>query len=380
MIGVAIGAMALIVVLSVFNGLEDLIRSIYDTFDPDIKVEASLGKSFTLTDELKHSIEDVEGVESVIEVIEDNALITYRDQQVLAKIKGVDDNFLKLHKLDDFIVKGDLKLKEDNINYAILGYGVNYELGTILESGLNAMRISYPKKLRPGTIPSRQSVNRRSILPGGVFMVEKEYDENYVFVPLEFARDLMNYGNKRTSLEIEIFEDASLSQVAREMRALLGDEFKVLDGDAQHSGLLKALEFEKLFLGVALAFITAVASFNIFFTLSMLAIEKKKDISVLFSMGATRSFVKRIFFKEGALIATVGTISGLALGLLICILQKEFALVKMGMETAVTPGYPIKINPYDFIFVALAVTIITVLASYRPAMIASKVKIIDNLG
>ncbi len=380
MIGVAIGAMSLIVVLSVFNGLEDMIRTIYDSFDPDIKIEASLGKSFVLTDSLKNQIEDIEGVEAVIEVIEDNALISYRDQQVLARIKGVDDNFLRLNKLDDFIVTGDLKLRENNIDYAILGYGVDYELGTLIQSGINAMRVTYPRRLRPGTIPSARSIKRKNIMPAAVFAIEKEYDENYVFVPLDFAKDLMDYGDKRTSLEIEVSEESSVSGVAESLEALLGNEFKVLDGDAQHSGLLQALGFEKLFLSITLAFITAVASFNIFFTLSMLAIEKKKDISVLFSMGATKALVKSIFFKEGALIATVGTMSGLILGLIICVAQKEFGLIKMGMETAVMPAYPIKINPYDFVFVALAVTVITVLASYRPALIASRVKIIQNLS
>ena len=380
MIGVAIGAMSLIVVLSVFNGLEDLIRSIYASFDPDIKIEATLGKSFVLTDSIKKEIEDVEGVGHVIEVIEDNVLITYQDRQVLAKIKGVDENFLKLNKLDNFIVSGELKLNENDVDYAILGYGIDYELGTLVEGGYNSMRITYPKRLRPGASLSSWNMSRKNIMPGAVFQIEKEYDENYVFVPLQFAKELMDYGDKRTSLEIEVTETVSINNVSKALQNLLGEKFKVLDGDAQHSGLLKALEFEKLFLSIALAFITAVASFNIFFTLSMLAIEKKKDISVLFSIGATKAFVRRIFFKEGALIATIGTISGLVLGLIICLAQQKFGLVKMGMESAVMPAYPIKINPYDFLFVAVAVTLITILASYRPSHIASKVKIIENLA
>lgn len=380
MIGVAIGAMSLIVVLSVFNGLEDLIRSIYASFDPDIKIEATLGKSFVLTESIKNQLEGVAGVVAVIEVIEDNALITYRDKQVLAKIKGVDDNYLRLKKLDDFIYVGELKLRENDVDYAILGYGIDYELGSAVGSGYNNMRISYPKRLKAGTAISSRNISRKSIRPGAVFRIEQEYDENYVFVPLEFAKELMDYGDKRTSLEIEVAESASISDVSKNIKQLLGGDFKVLDGDDQHSGLMKALQFEKLFLSIALAFITAVASFNIFFTLSMLAIEKKKDISVLFSIGATKAFVKRIFFKEGALIATVGTITGLLLGLTICVIQQEFGLIKMGMETSVVPAYPIKINPFDFLFVAAAVTVITVLASYRPAHIASKVKIIENLA
>lgn len=380
MIGVAIGAMSLIVVLSVFNGLEDLIRSIYASFDPDIKIEATLGKSFVLTDSLKNKIGAVEGVTAVIEVIEDNALITYRDKQVLATIKGVDDNYLRLHKLDDFIFGGELKLREKDINYAILGYGIDYELGSVIGSGYNNIRISYPKILKAGTTLSSRNISRKNIRPAAVFRIEKEYDENYVFVPLQFAKELMDYDNKRTSLEIEVAESGSIAEVSKRIKNLLGDDFQVLDGDDQHSGLLKALQFEKLFLSIALAFITAVASFNIFFTLSMLAIEKKKDISVLLAIGATKAFVKRIFFKEGGLIALIGTITGLVLGLAICLVQQEFGLIKMGMESSVVPAYPIKINPYDFLFVAVAVTVITLLASYRPAHIASKVKIIQNLG
>ncbi len=378
MVGVAIGAMALVVVLSVFNGLEDLIRSIYDSFDPDLKVEATLGKSFELTDELKQSIEDVKGVSAVIEVIEDNALITYADQQVLAKIKGVDENFLSLNKLNDFMIHGEPILYDGEQPFAILGYGVDYELGTRL--GGIPMQVSFPKRLRPGAIASARSVNRKRIHPAGVFAIEKRYDDQYVFVPLDFAKDLMSYGNKRSYLEIEVEEAVDIGEVSTRLKALLGSEFKVLNGDEQHSGLLQALQFEKLFLSITLAFITAVASFNIFFTLSMLAIEKKKDISVLFTMGATKALVRRIFFKEGAIIAASGTLSGLILGLIFCIVQKETGMIKMGIVNAIEPAYPIKLNPYDFVFVAVAVTLITVLASYRPALIASRVKITENLA
>ena len=380
MIGVAIGTSALIVVLSVFNGLQDLIRSVYDSFDPEIKIEAVVGKSFEVTDSLRAQLMGIEGVKNMTEVIEDNALIIYRDQQVVATIKGVDNSYLELNRLDSFMVRGEVRLQEGDLSYAMLGTGVAYELALLLDNDYYGMQMVYPRKLRPGAPVGRNSVRKRSIIPAGIFSIEQEYNEKYVFVPLAYAAQLTGLKDRRTSIELYLDDVGEVGRVKGQVAKMMGENFRVLDSDEQHSGLLRALKIEKLFVFITLSFITAIASFNLFFTLSMLAIEKKKDISVLYAMGATNRLIKSIFLKEGAIIAFTGSMVGLVLGLGVAMVQKEFGLIGMGMQTAIYSAYPVKINPLDFLWVGLSILLITVITSYRPAIIASRVKMREHLG
>tara|TARA_R110000822_G_scaffold41861_3_gene114207 strand:+ start:223149 stop:224375 length:1227 start_codon:yes stop_codon:yes gene_type:complete len=379
-IGVAVGTAALIVVLSVFNGLQDFVRSVYNSFDAPLTIQAAVGKSFEMTPELRSKIESIEGINVVTEVIEDNALILFQDQQVVAKIKGVESNYATVNRLDTFLVRGKMKLTENNISYAILGTGVAYELSLRLDANAYGMQIVYPKKLRPGMPITNNSITRKTIVPAGIFNIEPVYNESYVFVPLSFAKELMDYGNKRTSVELYLNEGASIKKLKEQIESSLGSEFKVLDSDELHSSLLKAIKIEKLFAYITLSFIMAIASFNIFFTLSMLAIEKKRDISVLYSFGATAQFIRQIFLKQGSIISLVGSIIGLLSGLTLCLLQQKFGLVSMGMQSAVMNAYPVKLELMDFVMVGVSVVLITILISYRPAIIASRVETIKNLN
>ncbi|KYG81422.1 hypothetical protein MB14_12565 [Roseivirga ehrenbergii] len=379
-IGVAIGTAALIVVLSVFNGLQDFVRSVYNSFDAPLTIQASVGKSFEMTPELRAKVESIEGVNIVTEVIEDNALILFQDQQVVAKIKGVDSNYASVNRLDTFLVRGKMKLKEGDINYAILGTGVAYNLSLRIDVNSYGMQIVYPKKLRPGMPVTNNSITRKSIVPAAIFNIEPVYNESYVFVPLSFAQDLMDYENKRTSIELYLDEGVSINKIKEEVSSRLGDGFEVLDSDELHSSLLKAIKIEKLFAYITLSFIMAIASFNIFFTLSMLAIEKKRDISVLYSFGATAQFIRQIFLKQGSIISLVGSVIGLLAGLALCLLQQKFGLVSMGMQSAVMNAYPVKLEVTDFIMVGVSIFLITILISYRPAIIASRVETVKNLN
>ncbi len=379
-IGVAIGTAALIVVLSVFNGLQDFVRSVYNSFDAPLTIQASVGKSFEMTPELRAKVESIEGVNIVTEVIEDNALILFQDQQVVAKIKGVDNNYASVNRLDTFLVRGKMKLKEGDINYAILGTGVAYNLSLRIDVNSYGMQIVYPKKLRPGMPVTNNSITRKSIVPAAIFNIEPVYNESYVFVPLSFAQELMDYENKRTSIELYLDEGVSINKIKEEVSNSLGNEFEVLDSDELHSSLLKAIKIEKLFAYITLSFIMAIASFNIFFTLSMLAIEKKRDISVLYSFGATAQFIRQIFLKQGSIISLVGSVIGLLAGLALCLLQQKFGLVSMGMQSAVMNAYPVKLEVTDFIMVGVSIFLITILISYRPAIIASRVETVKNLN
>ena len=298
----------------------------------------------------------------------------------MAKIKGVESNYATVNRLDTFLVRGKMKLTENNISYAILGTGVAYELSLRLDANAYGMQIVYPKKLRPGMPITNNSITRKTIVPAGIFNIEPVYNESYVFVPLSFAKELMDYGNKRTSVELYLNEGASIKKLKEQIESSLGSEFKVLDSDELHSSLLKAIKIEKLFAYITLSFIMAIASFNIFFTLSMLAIEKKRDISVLYSFGATAQFIRQIFLKQGSIISLVGSIIGLLSGLTLCLLQQKFGLVSMGMQSAVMNAYPVKLELMDFVMVGVSVVLITILISYRPAIIASRVETIKNLN
>lgn len=378
MIGVGVGTMALVVVLSVFNGLEELIRESYSTFDPEIKVVPSKGKTFVVTDSLLQKVKNVRGVDLITEVIEDNALARYQDAQMNIKLKGVSENFVQQNRLDQAMVHGDVILKKGSKSFAILGRGVQYTLSVSPANDFYMLQIFTPKRKRyTGFNPSpvQSYVNRRNIMPRGVFAIEKQFDASYVIVPLDFAASLFEYDQERTALEIKTADNARISTVQRRLEEVLGRDLTVLDSDEQHASLLKAIKIEKLFVYLTFSFILAVASFNIFFSLSMLAIDKQKDVAMLFAMGANRKTVRWVFLYEGAIIAFSGALTGLLGGLLICWVQQNFGLVSMGMQTAIVDAYPVKMQFIDFLYTALSITVITFLASYRPATIAARTDI-----
>ena len=363
---------SLIVVLSVFNGLEGLLRSIYTAFDPQIKIEATKGKSFEVTDPFLQEIKAVEGVAIITQVIEDYAYVRYRDANMVVTIKAVSDNFIDQKRIDNAIVAGELKLKKDNINYAIIGRGVQYALSIVPGNDMYPLQVHYTKDVTPGQLDISKLYSRKNILPGSVFAIEKNYDENYIFVPLDFAKDLLEYGDKRTSLEIKLEDGANLTDVQEQLQATLGDSFTVLNNDQQHADLYKLLNMEKLFVFMSFSFILGVGSINIFFSLSMLAIEKKKDISILYSLGATNKLIIQIFLTEGAIISLGGAMLGMLLGGTICWLQQSFGLISMGMETAMLESYPVKMQGLDFFYTSISLVIITLIISYRPAIIATR--------
>jgi lipoprotein-releasing system permease protein len=201
--GVAVGTMALVIVLSVFNGLEDLIINLNQNFDPELKIEALKGKSFKLTEEFLSTVKSTEGVEIVTQVVEDNAYAKYRNDEMVVILKGVEPNFIDHHRLDRNIVQGRLVLMEDGVNYALIAKGVQDALSINRLSNMYAITLAYPKRGRTSGLNVSNLINQKIILPAGVYAIEKKFDMNYVFVPLQFALDLFEYGDRRTSLEIK---------------------------------------------------------------------------------------------------------------------------------------------------------------------------------
>lgn len=369
---VSVCTAALIMVLSVFNGLEDLLRSLNQSFDPPIKIEAAMGKSFEVNDALIAKIKDVEGVEVVTEIIEDYAYARYRDANQVITLKGVSDNFLDQHRIDEHIIDGELRLKKGDVSYAIVGAGVRYSLSIQSQDDFYPLQIYYINDIKPGVVDPSQIYSHQNIRVGSVFSIVQNFDENYVIVPLDFAREVMRYGNKRTSLELKISDNMEASTVQQKLKRILGDSFNVLTLEEQHKDLYRLLKIEKLFAFSGGVLLLGIASINIFFSLMMLVLDKKKDISLLASMGADQGIIRKIFLTEGALIAVGGTCVGLVLGVALCLLQQQFGFISMGMQNSVTDGYPVKMIPADFFFITIAMIVITFLVSYRPAQVATR--------
>jgi lipoprotein-releasing system permease protein len=380
MIGVAFSTAALIIILSVFNGLEDLLRSLNNSFDPQIKIEASLGKSFHLTPELTKRVAETPGVALVTEVIEDYAYARYKDANQLVVIKGVSENFTEQKRIpDENITEGKFLLKDGRIPYAMVGQGVSNSLSVITRDKTFPIQLYYINSLKPGSLDVSKLYTQRNILPAGVFSIVQNIDDNYIILPLDFTADLLSYGDKRTSLEVKIEPQRSVSEVQKALIERLGKGFKILNQEEQHVDLYRLLKVEKLFTFLALTLLLAIGSINIFFSLMMLAIDKKKDISILFAMGADRTLIRNVFLAEGALISFSGAFFGLLIGGLFCLVQMEFGVISMGMQSAILEGYPIKIAFSDFIYTLAVVTVITFLISIRPAILASKSTSVQSL-
>lgn len=378
--GIALSTAALVIVLSVFNGLEDLLRSLNNSFDPAIKIEASAGKSFIVSDKLISSVKNTPGVAIVTEVIEDYAYVRYRDANQIVMLKGVSDNFIDQHRIpQDNLVLGKMRLKQGNINYAIVGQGVSSTLSLVIDDPTFAMQVYYIKNAKTSTTDPSSLYSQKSILPGGVFSILSTIDEQYVLVPLAFAQELLDYGDKRTSLEIKLADGADTKAVQDNLQQLLGNTYSVLTQEEQHKDLYRLLKMEKLFTFLTFTLLLGIASINVFFSLMMLALDKKKDISILSAMGAPRQLIRNIFLSEGAMIAFAGGLLGLILGGIICWLQQIFGFVSMGMESSVTPGYPIKMVWTDFALTASTIIAITILVSFKPAVSASAFASVEHL-
>jgi lipoprotein-releasing system permease protein len=381
MLVVAVGTAALIIALSVFNGLEEVVRSLHDTFNPDLKVIPAQGKTFEVNQLFIHRIEKIKGIEVVSEVIEDNALLKYRDAQMVVKLKGVSDNYLKQSNIDTTIQDGQFKLKDSTRHYAVITRLIQDVMSISLKNDVDRMQLWYPKRLKKVNLSSpdpEKSFNRQTILPSGIFLLEKSYDE-YVFVPIEFTQKLLEYEHRRTSLEIKLSKNADPYQIKNQLNQFIGKNLIVQTRDEQDANLLRAIKIEKFFVYFTLSFILAVASFNIFFALMMLVLDKQKDIAVLQALGANSQTIRRIFFNEGVLIAFSGAGVGLFLGAVLCLAQQTFGFISMGTSTTVVSAYPVKLEVMDFVYTGISIIFITLMSAYYPAFIATRVEVKEQL-
>jgi lipoprotein-releasing system permease protein len=378
-LGLTVSTAALIIALSVFNGFKDLLQDINKSFDPELKIEATKGKSFEVTDLLIDRLERIPDVEIITEVIEDYVYVRYRGEDIVVTLKGVGESFINQHRLDDKISQGKLILSKNGIDYAIVGQGVKNALSLNVEESIYPLQIFYINSLKSQSLNPSQLYSSRIIQPGGVFSIQKGYDDNFIFVPLHFAQDLLNYANKRTSIEIKTRGKIPLRETQIEIKKVLGSDFSVLSNDEQNADLYRILKIEKFFTFLVISLLALIISINIYFSLMMLVLDKRKDISVLFAMGSNKILIRRIFLFEGAIIGCSGTFYGLILGAIVCWLQDTFGLVGIGMDSAIIAYYPVKMEINDFILAALSMIAITFLVSFYPARVAARSYSIERL-
>jgi lipoprotein-releasing system permease protein len=372
MLGVGVGTMALVIVLSVFNGMEDLHRQLFRSFDAELKITPTRGKRFTVSADTLLKIKALSGVKSLTQVVEDNALAVYGDRRMVVKIKGVSDDFLAHNQLQKAIIEGQMALKADGAPLATIGVSVYDAMGISLKNIFLPLELWYPRRGRSLTVPSLDAFNQQIIRPTAVFALDVRYD-TYVITPLTFARSLLGYEQELSSIEIGIKPDAMPEKVQNLLQNLLGQHYTVRTRDEQNADLLRAIRIEKLFVAVTLGLIILVAAVNIFFSLSMLVLEKKTDIAMLRAMGATPQFIKRVFLFEGGLVAIVGAAVGLVLGIIICWLQQTYGLVSLGVANSVVEAYPVKMIATDLIITVLIVVLVAFIISYFPANKAARV-------
>jgi lipoprotein-releasing system permease protein len=366
--GITVGTMALVIVLSVFNGFESLVESLYNTFDPDLKITVTAGKTFKATDLPKDEVLRIPGVVRYTEVVEENALLRYHSKQYLATIKGVSPDFEQSGSLDSMVVEGKPVLQRDSFNYAIPGYGIAYFLGIDLNIPSDLLDVYMPSRSGNVGAAPEESFISEPVMVSGIFSVQQDFDSKYVIVPLRFARLLTGYTNELTSVEIGLKPGIDVEKVQGRIAEMTGGNFKVKNRFQQQEVLYKIMKSEKLAIFLILSFILLIATFNVIGSLSMLILDKKKDIAVLRSLGANDRLIRRIFFTEGLLITFSGAVSGLILGFIVCWLQERFGLLKLqtGAGTFVVDAYPVKMIPGDFAIVFLTVSAIGMAAAWYP--------------
>ncbi len=376
-VGVSIGTMALIVILSVFNGFNNLVQSLFNSFDPDIKITIKEGKTFSSGAERIQNLKKLKGVLYMSEIIEENALLKYDDRQYIVTVKGVSDEFINMSGIDSMIIDGEFILKENKNNYAVIGQGVALNLAVGLNF-ITPINIYVPKRTQKVSLNPEKAFSRKYIYPSGIFAIQQDFDSRYIIVPIDFARDLLDYSNEVSAIELKLDPVFNKNKIQEEIKKHLGTGYEVKNRFEQQELLYKIMKSEKWAIFLILTFILIIASFNVIGSLTMLIIEKKKDIDTLRSLGTNLSVLRKIFLFEGWMISILGAILGLMTGTIICWIQQHFGLIKIqGSDSFVIDTYPVNIELPDFIYVFLTVLFIGYLAAWYPVRYITRKFLID---
>lgn len=371
MLGVFVGSAALIVILSAFNGLEDLVISLSNTLTPDVRIEPVKGKTFDPNNPSLLAFQKNDKIAIYSEVLEEKALLRYGEQQFIGQIKGVSANFLDNKKLSKTLVQGEFKLEENGTPYAVVGSVVQYTLGININDPLRILEVYSPNKATSSGFSPTDEFVSRYFAPVGVFESNQEAD-NQIIIPLKIARELLAESKNISAVEIILKDSTKSDAVVSQLQANLGETFVVKDRIQQNALLYKILNSEKWAVYLILTFVLVIATFNIVGSLTMLVIDKQKDIAILSSLGANKTMIRQIFLLEGLMISFIGCLLGLVLGGLFCYLQMEFGFITMSQGNMVVNAYPMALKATDFILVFITVFVISFIASFISSRLSVK--------
>jgi lipoprotein-releasing system permease protein len=368
MVGLAIGTAALIIVLSVFNGFEHVISSLYHTFNPDFTITVRQGKTFHYARFPVEKIQKLPGVAQVVKVVEEDALFKYGQKQAIGKIMGLSPNYLKVNKLDTMMQAGDFVLQSGRANFAVVGAGVAWVLGIDVRDTHRLLTVLVPRRGHASAFNFQNAFQRQAISPAGVFSVQQDFDQKYVLVPLRFARKLLDYTDQVTALHVFLKSGTSAKAIQKKLKSIAGRRFVVKNRFEQNETLFKIMKSEKIAVFLILVFILILSSFNMIGSVAILIIEKMKDLAVLKSMGANMKTLRQIFIRQGILISLLSALAGLVVGFIILWLQQHYGLVKLGNGNGgfIINAYPVQMKPWDFVYVFATVFFIGLAASWYP--------------
>ncbi len=361
LIGIAFGSAALIIVLSIFNGFEDMARSMLNAFNPDLKVVSTRGKYFDKR-VVDRVLDSVEGIEARSFVMVDNALIEYEDKQYIGYVKGVDENFVRVTGLDTMIMYGDFMLYYKSRPMAVVGSGIAYNLGVQLNF-IGSLKLWLPRPKARISFDVSQMFVRTHIFPSGIFSVQKEFDEKYIFVPLDFLQSTLDMDEYTvTACEIKLAPGVDVAAIERRIQEKLGDGFDVKNRFEQQQMFYKIVRSERLAIIMILTFIIIIASFNVIATISMLIIDKRKDIEILNFLGSDSKTLKQIFLNQGFIINSIGIVVGLLFGVALVLAQKYLGLLRFPSTTSLMYlPYPVELRWVD---IALTVGIVSLIGYF----------------
>lgn len=376
-VGVAVATMALVVTLSVFNGFHDLVASLLTSFDPQIEIVPTKGKTAPADDPILTKIRNLPQVDVATESVEDQAMVIYKGRQAMIKVKGVEDNFSELSHINDILYgDGEFSLHAANLQFGVVGIRLADNLGMTADWD-GQLKIYAPK--REGQLdlmnPTEGFVEDSVISPGVVFSVKQaRYDRDYVLTSIAFARNLFGQQGMLSQLEIRLKPGSDLDAVKAEMQKIAGSKYRVLDRMEQQADTFKIMKIEKFIAYIFLTFILAVACFNIIGSLSMLIIDKKNDVVTLRNMGASDKQIVRIFLFEGRMISAIGAILGILVGLLLCWLQQVYGLVSLGRSSGsfIVDAYPVSVHPEDIIIIFITVLAVGFASVWYPVRYFAK--------
>lgn len=372
-VGLMVGTMGLIIGLSGFNGFDSLIKSLFSSFDPELRITIKEGKNFSVKGSGFEELRHLPDVAYYAEIVEDNALLSYNDRNVFATIKGVSEEYLQFSGIDSMIIQGAFRLKDASNNYAVLGEGIAYNLAVGVKQP-EPISVYVPKKGRASSIMPSGNFNQKFIYPSGIFSIQQELDNKYVIVPIGFAREIFEMPENVSAIELKLKKGVTESKAKATISALLGDNFEIKNRYQQHDYLYKTMLSEKYATYMILILILVIASFNIIGSLTMLILDKREDISILSSMGADKQTIRNIFLFEGWLISFIGAIMGTLAGLALCQAQISYGLVKLsgGVSSFIIDAYPMKIILTDVLLIVISVSLIGFLAAWYPVRFISE--------